>query len=102
MADVMQKNDGNLARLDLAKELEIVSDENTLLKEENARLKTQIENLMSKESKLFKAAEDERKATVLFLKNLRDKITGIPSIVRFLREVLSDIIIKINNGEHID
>lgn len=65
------------------------------LREENELLKSQISNLVSRES-----LTQERDAVAFYLEHVAYSIRGIPSYSRIIREVLSELAVKIKNGEH--
>ena len=102
MALQMSRLDGSLTKIGSIDELAKLADENEELKNENQSLRNRIDILLSKEASAFKAAEDERRLIILFLEKVGGRLGGIPVLVRLIREVIYDVVIKIKSGDHLN
>jgi hypothetical protein len=98
----MQKNDITLSRFDKEKEIQLLRDEIDLLKYENETLKKQVSNLENSGIANFKQSQDERDAIIFYLEAVGNRISGIPSMVNFLRGFIDNVISSIKSAEHLN
>lgn len=98
MVNAMQKSEGNLLKLDDIKSLQ---KEIEILKEENGLLKNQVANQVAKDTSFSRASESERRHIILYLEEISTRIHGIPAISNIIKNVLQKIARGVSNGDHL-
>jgi hypothetical protein len=101
--DVMRNSD-NISQVSMINDQGYIFSlerEISLLKEENEALKLEMSEIKSQEIPSHRAAERERLALISYLQEIDRSLTGIPAIVKVIREVLKNVIDAVEKGEHI-
>lgn len=98
MVSVMLRSENNLLKVSESNG----DSENELLQARIAELQRENELLTQRLQAVASSSQltHEREAISLYLELVANKISGIPSITKIIREVLLDLAAKIRNGEH--